>query len=81
MAALFASPGERVFGDETGVETVNRFLAGVDALEGEDLLVVTHGRAMSLCVERLTGNDGFQLWQRLTMPCVLELSEGRLFVR
>jgi len=70
-------PDERVFGEETAHEALERFTAGLRGiLEGGAAgrpLVVTHGTVMSLYLGRRLGRSAREVWDRLTMPCCVDL--------
>jgi len=74
---LFDRPDERVFGEETAHEALERFTAGLRGiLEGGAAgrpLVVTHGTVMSLYLGRRLGRSAREVWDRLTMPCCVDL--------
>ena len=77
VAELFARPGARVFGRESGRQALRRFSAGVDdALRRVSLgtvVVVAHGTVISLFAADRSGVDGFALWKRLGMPSYIVL--------
>lgn len=72
IAALFAHPDERVFGEETARAALTRFTAALDAALAHaaerSVAVVAHGTVLSLYVANRFGLDGFALWYRLGMP-------------
>jgi broad specificity phosphatase PhoE len=76
---LFARPNERVFGQETGMESIRRFEQGLGALaqSSSDTVVVTHGRIMSLYIEHVAGQSALDFWEHLTMPCAVEIAAGK----
>ncbi|HXH22188.1 MAG TPA: histidine phosphatase family protein [Dehalococcoidia bacterium] len=81
VAALFARPSERVFGDESADEARARFAAAVEALVADDDVgIVAHGTVISLLVAAKSGLDAFSLWRRLGLPSyvVLETPSWRV---
>ncbi|PYE51150.1 histidine phosphatase family protein [Deinococcus yavapaiensis] len=78
IRALFATPAERVFGEESANEAHDRFRAALTAFMAEreqDELVVTHGTVLSLLVTRANDLDSFDFWQReLAMPMLVTLT-------
>jgi broad specificity phosphatase PhoE len=84
VRAMFASPDELVFGEETATEAMSRFsqavLRLVSAHPGRDSVIVTHGTVISLFVAGCGGFDPFPFWRRLGLPAVvfMELPQLRL---
>jgi broad specificity phosphatase PhoE len=77
-ANLFACPDELVFGEESGEAACARFSAVADEIlsaapPGPPVLA-THGTVLSLFAARRCGLDGYNLWKRLTMPCLAVLT-------
>jgi broad specificity phosphatase PhoE len=72
VTAFFARPAELLFGKETAVSALFRFWNGIaDVLAAHpagDIVVVTHGRVMSLYLAAVTGVDPYPLWQSLRLP-------------
>jgi broad specificity phosphatase PhoE len=83
-AALFARPGELVFGEETADEAHSRFSAATAAVmaqhPGQTVAIVAHGTVISLFAGRAAGLDPFTLWQRLGLPSFVVLSWPRVRV-
>ena len=69
---FFAQPSRVVFGEESADAAAERFGTAIDALakanKGRRMAVITHGRVMSLHLERCYGLDGFTTWSRLGLP-------------
>ena len=74
---LFAKPDEKVFGVENAKQALERFQGAVDGLldeyADETIGMVTHGTVMSLFVATHNDVNGFELWGKLTMPCIIVL--------
>jgi broad specificity phosphatase PhoE len=69
---LFASPQDRVFGNESAADCLHRFRRGIGVVHGSRArrpVVVTHGTVMSLYIADEVGVDAGGLWRQLTMPC------------
>jgi len=81
---FFTKPDVLVFGDETADQALKRFQRALDSVlhthEDKTILVVSHGTVVSLFASRLTGCDGFALWQELGLPSfvVLDLQSKAL---
>src|SRR5579885_1990971 len=76
---LFERPDQLVFGAETASQTLARFERAVEGAltkwaSGRALVVVSHGTAISLLVERWCGVDGFELWRSLGLPSFVAIS-------
>lgn len=80
IAALFARPDERVFGEETAQQARDRFARGAGrALAGSSArcrMLVAHGTVISLFTAALTGVDGHALWKRLDLPSAVVLARA-----
>ena len=77
IAALFARPSEIVFGSESADAARQRFtaaVAGLVARHDGDIVIVTHGTVMALFIASHTGDDAFELWKQLQMPCATTLT-------
>jgi broad specificity phosphatase PhoE len=75
MAMFFRKPGERVLGDESADEALERFGRAVDGAlaahpEG-NLAIITHGTVIALLAAGRAGRDGYQLWRRMQLPSYL----------
>ncbi len=87
MARLFRFP-DRPAGEgwETAAAALARFTRAIDQLiqaaEGRDLIVVSHGTVLSLYLSHLRGESHVDLadWARVRMPdyCVVDTSAMRL---
>lgn len=81
---FFERRSERVFGPESAEAACLRFSAAADAIcrpdEDGTLVVVAHGRVISLFVGRHERVDEYELWSRLGLPAfvVLDLPEYRV---
>ncbi|MEW5869935.1 MAG: histidine phosphatase family protein [Chloroflexota bacterium] len=82
VACLFAHPGQLVMGAETADQARQRFTQAVHALlaahPGQNLAVVAHGTVISLFVAHACRLDPFPLWQSLTLPCFIPLTQPSL---
>ena len=80
IARLFANPGDLVFGSETADAVRTRFKAAVArahrANAGGDLLLVTHGTAMTLYLAQMAEIEPLSFWQAMTMPMAVLLDGG-----
>lgn len=69
---FFAQPDTLVFGNETGVRSLERFREAVEGIlrshADENLIIVSHGTVIALFVSWLTGCDGYLLWRELGLP-------------
>ena len=78
VAALFAQPEELVFGEETAAEALARFRQAVDRVleirETGNIVLVSHGRVISLYVADCTGVEPYPFWRRLGLPSFVVLS-------
>lgn len=76
---LFYYPEVCIFGNESANQTLSRYSKAINFLLGkyvkENIVVVSHGTAISLFVAMHNNLDGFQFWQDLTMPCIVRLSK------
>ncbi len=72
VAAVFARPDEVVLGRESVNDAGDRFASAVavvrDEFPDDRIVIVAHGRVVSLAVARANGIDGFDLWRRLGLP-------------
>ncbi len=76
--ALFATPGERVWGEETGAEATDRFGATLDRVAADGLLVVAHGTVISLWCAARCGINGYDLWKQLRTPSYVVIDDDRV---
>jgi broad specificity phosphatase PhoE len=72
MALVFAKRSQRVLGNETADEAMERFSAAIEATlqahpEG-NIVVVSHGTVISLFAARHSKEDGYRLWRRMGLP-------------
>ena len=84
VAQLFAEPDILAFGNETGAQAQQRFALAIDRVLARyytmmhhpagNVIAVSHGTVMSLFVAACAGIDGYDLWQRLGLPCYIVLS-------
>lgn len=78
IARVFAEPDIAVMGHETANQTRVRFAqtvaATIERSDAENILIVTHGTALTLYVAHLMGIAPFSLWQRLGLPAYIVLS-------
>jgi len=81
---FFAKPEKLVFGNETARQVVDRFRKAIEnavaQFEHRTIVIVTHGTALALFVEWLTGVNGYELWHKLGLPSfvVLELQSKKI---
>jgi broad specificity phosphatase PhoE len=77
VAEVFARPDEVVQGRESARDAGERFASAVAAVRAEfpddRLVIVAHGRVISLAVARANGIDGYGLWRRLGLPSFVVL--------
>lgn len=69
---LFDRPDEVVFGEESAAAALRRFETAVADLPDESV-VVSHGTVISLYVAAQTGLDGYEVWQALQLPDIVEI--------
>jgi 2,3-bisphosphoglycerate-dependent phosphoglycerate mutase len=76
---LMRMPSDLVFGDETADAVFLRFAEAVAcacaAAAGADLLMVSHGTAMSIYLGRLLGIDPVAFWRSLTAPMAVVIAD------
>lgn len=83
MEHFFAEPSQRVFGDESADEALDRFASAVDAVlasePARNVGIVAHGTVIALYAAPLLGIGAGALWQRLQMPSfvVIDTEEHR----
>ena len=76
---LFASPQDRVFGNESAADCLHRFRRAIGVVNGSRArrpVVVTHGTVMSLYIADEVGVDAGGLWRQLTMACFAVLGDA-----
>ena len=73
ILSFFASPGSVVYGSESSNDVARRIEAEIRyALAGHpdgNILMVTHGTAMTSFISRHTDSDAYSLWKSLDLPC------------
>ncbi|MAT42295.1 MAG: hypothetical protein CL609_08145 [Anaerolineaceae bacterium] len=79
VQALFNTPDQLVYGNETANQAFIRFDQSIKhlistAAPQKDVAVVTHGTVISLLVSHYQPLDGFLLWQDLGLPSIVVLS-------
>ena len=77
LERFFARPKERVFGNESAEECLERFDAALRTIMSEtddDELIVSHGRVISLFVASRRNVDAMQIWATLDLPDHIELA-------
>lgn len=83
VAAFFANARDLVLGEETGEEAHARFAGAVDrqrAAHPEGTLVlVAHGRVITLWAQRRLGIDPMPFWRGLTLASALVVGEDASF--
>ena len=84
ICRMLRSPSELVFGEESADAVFVRFRDALDrarrALANSDLIVVSHGTAISIYIGRVVGIDAWAFWHRLTTPMAVILSDGGMRV-
>lgn len=74
---LFEQPERVIYGTETAGEALSRFSSAVTRHSTEEsTLMVTHGTVLSLYVASITGRDGFEIWSKLGMPCLVTVDDN-----
>jgi len=72
MRRFFASPADRVFGEETASEAHDRFAAAIDVIlaaePGRHVAIVTHGTVLALYAAPFFNLPPLDLWQRIAWP-------------
>ncbi len=80
VAQMFARPREVTMGEESADEAHARFSGALDrqvaAHPSQSLIVVTHGRVMSLWASRRFGFDPMPFWSGLKLGAALVASPG-----
>jgi broad specificity phosphatase PhoE len=79
--ALFARPGEIVYGEESGDMTHARFIAALEPHctdASGPVIAVSGGTAISLFLSRRTGVDAFVIWKRLRLPMAFVIEDRRI---
>lgn len=79
VAQMFAHPDQLVMGEETGAAARARFAAALErqlaATPEGALVIVSHGRVISLWASRALGVDAMALWRRLDLATALVIPE------
>ena len=84
VTEVFARPDDAVLGRESARDAGDRFASAVAVVREEfpddRLVIVAHGRVISLAVAMANGIDGFGLWRRLGLPSfvVVDPSDWRV---
>jgi broad specificity phosphatase PhoE len=75
MRGFFASPADRVFGEESADECRTRFSAAIDAILSDEpahnVAIVSHGTVISLYAAPFFNLQPIDLWQRIVWPSYL----------
>ncbi len=75
-------PVELVFGEETAIQSRNRFTRAVESAltiyPQENIAIVTHGTVLSLFASQFTGQEPLTLWQGLGMPAFAAFSHPEM---
>ncbi len=79
IARFFTRPTERIFGNETAVQALNRFRTAVvtqiEKYPTDTLGIVAHGTVMTLLITAYQPDlDPFTFWQNLSMPDLYKLT-------
>jgi broad specificity phosphatase PhoE len=78
VAAFFARPAARIFGQETAAEALARFQTAVTdvlrAAPAGTVGIVAHGTVITLFVAACAGVAPFPFWQRLGLPAFVVLT-------
>ncbi len=83
LKALFANPGDVVFGHESASQALRRLTAAINRVAVRTpgpWVLVTHGTIMALYLAKLTGRAPMEIWSCLRMPTVawVDCSNHRL---
>jgi broad specificity phosphatase PhoE len=76
VSGFFQRPEELVLGKETAAEAVSRFEAALSqstSNASESVIVVTHGRVLSLFAAHRFGRDVVEFWRSLGLPALVAL--------
>ena len=72
MQRFFASPGERVFGEESADEARDRFATAIEAILGAEpagnVAIVSHGTVLALYAAPYFDLQPIDLWHRIAWP-------------
>jgi broad specificity phosphatase PhoE len=81
LETFFTRSDHHIPGDETADEVHRRFSNAVvnvlDRYPGQNVGIVSHGRALAVYLSRLLQVDPLPLWERLGFPAVVVLSMPR----
>lgn len=83
ISRFFLQPEMLGFGEETADQVFSRFSVAVErSLERSDadVVLVTHGTALTLYLARKTGISPLPFWRSLTMPMAMELEGATLAI-
>ncbi len=77
IRAFFERPNERVMGEETAAEALERFEAAIRRLlaetDGDNVAVVTHGTVLTLLAARYNPIGAYDFWNGLSLPSLVAL--------
>ena len=77
IRGLFASPDRIVYGSESSHDVAARLESEIRRAlfihTGQNILMVTHGTAMTGFTSRNTDTDAYSLWQSLDLPALYSL--------
>ena len=77
IRAFLERPGERVMGEETATQALERFEAAIRRLlaetPGQSVAVVTHGTVLTLLVARYNPITAYDFWNGLSLPSLVTL--------
>lgn len=72
LANFFRRPDALVFGAETATQALARFQTAVENIFSQhphkNVLIVSHGTVMALFLAHRTGDNAFEIWQKLKLP-------------
>jgi broad specificity phosphatase PhoE len=84
ICRMLRSPGELVLGEEPADAVFVRFQDALGrarrASANSDLIVVSHGTAISIYIGRVLGVDAWAFWRSLTTPMAMIISDGAMRV-
>ncbi|TBB53114.1 histidine phosphatase family protein [Rhizobium ruizarguesonis] len=84
ITRLLEHPHQLTFGDESADAVFNRMAQAVARARGAqpsgDLMIVTHGTAMSIYAARVLRGDPLVFWRSLSMPTAVVLNANEMKV-
>jgi 2,3-bisphosphoglycerate-dependent phosphoglycerate mutase len=78
LRSSFDNPDRALPGGESANEASMRGRAAIDnavkSAAGRPVAIVTHGNLLALLLANLDGQDGYDLWERLSYPDIFQVS-------